>query len=55
MTNNTEDLPEVKAFLAKYPDADAHTDRSGRLVVDYRQDYLEVMLNRIGTEYYPYI
>ncbi len=55
LINNTKDPSEVKAFLAKYPDAGAQTDRSGRLAVDCRQDYPEVTLNRSGTEYHPYV
>lgn len=35
---NQKNLPEVKAFLAKYPDAGVMVDRSGRLAVDYRVD-----------------
>ncbi|MEM2139371.1 MAG: hypothetical protein QXJ74_03550 [Nitrososphaera sp.] len=35
---NQEDLPEVRAFLDKYPDAKTNVDRSGRLAADYRVD-----------------
>ena len=51
--SNTENLPEVKAFLAKYPDAEATIDRSGRLAVDYSKSYKEVTLSRAGEEYHP--
>lgn len=35
---NQEGLPEVTAFLDKYPGADIQIDRSGRVAVDYRVD-----------------
>jgi hypothetical protein len=51
-----EELQEVKAFLAKYPDADIRVDISSKLVVDYSQEYCEVTLNnRNGTEYHTYL
>ena len=50
---NTENLPEVKAFLAKYPEAEAMVDRSGRLAVDYSKEYPEVTLGNGEFEYHP--
>jgi hypothetical protein len=35
--NNTRDLEESKAFLAKYPDADVFADRSVKLQVFYQK------------------
>ncbi|HEX7031997.1 MAG TPA: hypothetical protein VF172_03260 [Nitrososphaera sp.] len=55
LINKTKELPEVKAFLAKYPGANVGVDRSGRLTVDYKQHYSEVTLNKSGTEVHPYI
>lgn len=35
IVDNQKNLPEVKAFLTKYPNATVAVDRSGRLAVDY--------------------
>jgi predicted RNase H-related nuclease YkuK (DUF458 family) len=38
IVDNQKEMPEVKAFLMKYPDASISVDRSGKLAVDYRVD-----------------
>lgn len=54
--DNQKNLPEVKAFLTKYPTATVTVDRSGRLAVDYSliqqgsQDGISVLRLRVFSD-----